>query len=556
MTKRIFRSVFCVATVMILLVVALVFGTMYENYVEERKSDLQTYALLVRTGLEDIGETYLEDLPESVHRVTWVDADGVVLFDTSANPQEMDNHGTREEISEAEESGEGYSERYSDTLSDQTLYYALHLQDDTYIRVSTSMETVFAVFTTIASPMIGVLIFGLILSFLIAHKTAKMVIKPLNEIDLEHPETMDTYEELSPLLHRISEQNNQLQKQMDELQRQKQEFNMITANMREGLLVLDSKGGVFSYNEGVLQLMNIEPPKKRESVFILNRSEGFRKCVEKSLDGKHWEESIMIGDRMCQLFANPVIQYGVVAGVILLLFDVTEKEEREHLRREFTANVSHELKTPLTSISGFAEIMKNGMVRTEDIPNFAGKIYEEAQRLIQLVQDIIKLSRLDEKQTVLEKEMVNIKNLAEETKHRLEPIAEKRNVTIEVSAEPVTMYCVAQVVQEMVYNLCDNAIRYNKEGGKVMLTVKREGNGMVLSVKDTGMGIAPENQSRVFERFYRETESRSKETEGTGLGLSIVKHGAIIHDAKIDLKSKLNEGTEITIRFPIKMELQ
>lgn len=556
MTKRIFRSIFGVVTVMILMVVALVFGTMYNNYVEERKDDLHTYALLVRTGLETSGEAYLEALPDSVHRVTWVGADGVVLFDSVADAETMDNHGAREEITEANADGEGYSQRYSDTLSDQTLYYALHMNNDTYLRVSTSMETVFAVFTTIASPMVGVLAFALLLSLLIAYKTSKMIIKPINEIDLEHPENLDTYEELTPLLYRIATQNKQLQKQMDDLQRQKQEFDMITANMQEGLLVLDSKGGVFSYNEGVLHLMNIDPPKKRESVFILNRSEGFRRCVEKSLDGRHWEESLMIGDRTCQLFANPVIQYGVVAGVILLLFDVTEKEERENLRREFTANVSHELKTPLTSISGFAEIMKNGMVRPEDVPHFSGKIYDEAQRLIQLVQDIIKLSRLDEKQTILEKEMVNVSAMVEEVAKRLEPIAEKKQVSIEVLTEPVFMMCVSQVMQEMVYNLCDNAIRYNKESGSVILSIKKEGNAMILSVQDTGMGIAPENQNRVFERFYRETESRSKETEGTGLGLSIVKHGAIIHDAKIDLKSKLGEGTEITIRFPIKMELQ
>ncbi|WP_317856235.1 ATP-binding protein [Chakrabartyella piscis] len=552
MTRRIFRSMMSVVTVIILLVVGLIFGTMYDNYAEERKNDLHSYALLVRTGVEEIGMSYLEALPETDHRVTWVDADGIVLFDNQADPETMDNHSTRAEILEAEAGGEGYSQRFSDTLSDQTMYYALHLNNDTYIRVSTSMETVFAVFTTIASPMVGVLIFALILSLIVAYYISKIIIKPINEIDLEHPENLSVYEELTPLLYRISAQNKQLQKQMDDLQRQKQEFDMITANMQEGLLVLDSKGGVFSYNEGVLHLMNIDPPKKRESVFVLNRSEGFRQCVEKALDGKHWEERVMIGDRMCQLFANPVIQYGVVAGVILLLFDITEKEEREILRREFTANVSHELKTPLTSISGFAEIMKNGMVRPDDVPHFSGKIYDEAQRLIQLVQDIIKLSRLDEKQTIMEKEMVDIAALAMDVGRRLEPIAAKKSVEIAVETEPVSMMCVSQVMQEMVYNLCDNAIRYNKDGGKVCLDVKKSGNAMILSVKDTGIGIAPENQKRVFERFYRESASRSKETDGTGLGLSIVKHGAIIHNAKIDLKSKLGEGTEITIRFPIK----
>ncbi len=462
----------------------------------------------------------------------------------------MENHKERYEVSSALTNGEGFSQRYSRTLSEKTVYFALRLQDGTVIRISTLTTTPLALFFTMTQPLLLILVAAIVLSVLLAFQTAKKITKPINDVDLEQPELAVVYDELTPLLRRIAVQNKQIHRQMRELKCQKQEFDTITSNMQEGLLVLDAQGDVLSYNMGALHLMGINAPRGHISVFQLNRSEGFRRSVESALSGNHWEEKIQIGGRCCQLFANPVVQEDDLAGAILLFFDVTEREEGEKIRREFTANVSHELKTPLTSISGFAEIMKNGMVQGEDVPRFAEKIYDEAQRLIQLVQDIIKLSKLDEKQNGMEKETVDLADLIQQVVKRLEPVAENKGVIFSVSTVPVIFNGVKQVLQEMIYNLCDNAIQYNYENGKVSISLEDNEKEVAITVADTGMGIATVNQSRVFERFYRVNESRSKETEGTGLGLSIVKHGAILHNGKINLKSELKKGTTITLVLP------
>lgn len=550
MTKRIFRAIFGVAVVMMLSVVMLVLGMMYAYFSVQQHADLRNQAIYIGAGVQEGGLAYLEQLQMPSDRITWIDEDGAVLFDSKANPENMENHKGRQEIADALEKGEGFSQRYSTTLSEKTVYYALRLQDGTVVRISTLTITPLALFFTMTQPLLLILLAAILLSVFLAFQTAKKITKPINDVDLEQPELAVVYDELTPLLRRIAVQNKQIHRQMRELKCQKQEFDTITSNMQEGLLVLDAKGDVLSYNTGALNLMGIEKPRGNVSVFQLNRSEGFRRSVESALSGNHWEEKIQIGGRCCQLFANPVLQEEVLAGAILLLFDVTEREEGEKIRREFTANVSHELKTPLTSISGFAEIMKNGMVQGEDLPRFAGKIYDEAQRLIQLVQDIIKLSKLDEKQNGMEKEPVDLVLLVQEVVKRLEPIAEHKGVTIAVTAEPVIYNGVKQVLQEMLYNLCDNAIRYNFENGKVFVSLENKEKEVVITITDTGMGIAPANQSRVFERFYRVNESRSKETEGTGLGLSIVKHGALLHNGIVNLKSELNKGTAITLILP------
>ncbi len=550
MTKRIFRAIFGVAVVMMLSVVLLVLGMMYAYFSVQQHADLRNQAIYIGAGVQEGGLTYLEQMQMHSDRITWIDEDGVVLFDSKANPENMENHKERQEVVDALEKGEGFSQRYSTTLSEKTVYYALRLEDGTIVRISTLTITPLALFFTMTQPLLLILLATILLSVFLAFQTAKKITKPINDIDLEQPELAVVYDELTPLLRRIAVQNKQIHRQLRELKCQKQEFDTITSNMQEGLLVLDAQGDVLSYNTGVLRLMGIEEPRGNVSVFQLNRSEGFRRSVESALSGNHWEEKIQIGGRCCQIFANPVLQEEVLAGAILLLFDVTEREEGEKIRREFTANVSHELKTPLTSISGFAEIMKNGMVQGEDVPRFAGKIYDEAQRLIQLVQDIIKLSKLDEKQNGMEKEPVDLALLVQEVVKRLEPIAENKGVTIDVTAEPVKFNGVKQVLQEMLYNLCDNAIRYNYEKGKVFVSLENKEKEVVITITDTGMGIAPANQSRVFERFYRVNESRSKETEGTGLGLSIVKHGALLHNGKVNLKSELNRGTAVTLVLP------
>ncbi|KXL52786.1 alkaline phosphatase synthesis sensor protein PhoR [Anaerotignum neopropionicum] len=550
MTRRIFWAIFGVAMVMMLAAIGLVFGMMNAYFSAERRDNLRSQAVFIGAGIQASGFEYLERMPISSERITWIDEDGMVLFDNKANPEKMDNHRAREEVVAAFENGEGFGGRYSKTLSEKTVYYALKLENNTVVRISELTISPVALFFTMTQPLAFILALAIFFSIFLALKTAKKITKPINDIDLEQPELAVVYDELTPLLRRIAVQNKQIYWQMRELKCQKQEFDTITSNMQEGLLVLDAQGDVLSYNIGAMQLMGIETSRAQANVFQLNRSEGFRRSVESALAGVHREETIQIDGKICKIFANPVFQEDTLEGAILLLFDITEQEERERLRREFTANVSHELKTPLTSISGFAEIMKNGMVQGEDVPRFAGKIYDEAQRLIQMIQDIIKLSKLDEKQSIMEKEAVDLEVLVQETVKRLEPIAQKKGITISVVTQPAVFTGVKQVLQEMLYNLCDNAIRYNYENGKVTISMENKEKEIVITVSDSGMGIAPANQSRVFERFYRANESRSKETEGTGLGLSIVKHGAMLHDAKINLTSELGKGTKMKLVFP------
>lgn len=550
MTKRIFRAIFGLTMVMMLAVIGLVFGMMNAYFSGEQRDNLRSQAVFVGAEIKEDGLAYLEKIQKPSQRITWIDENGAVLFDSKADPQKMDNHKDREEVAAALETGEGFSVRYSNTLSEKTVYYALRLDDGTVLRLSDLTISPIALFFTMTQPLAIILLLAILLSVFLAFQTAKKITKPINDIDLEQPELAVVYDELAPLLRRIAVQKKQIYLQVRELQCQKQEFDTITSNMQEGLLVLDAHGDVLSFNTGALHLMGLEAPKDKVNIYQLNRSEGFRCSVEAALAGAHREEKIQIGGRFCQLFANPVFQEDTLAGAIILLFDVTEREEGERLRREFTANVSHELKTPLTSISGFAEIMKNGMVQGEDVPRFAGKIYDEAQRLIQMVQDIIGLSKLDEKQNITEKEVVDLQLLIGDTVKRLESIADKKGVTISVDTEPANIIGVRQVLQEMLYNLCDNAIRYNYENGSVTISLENKEKEIVITVSDTGMGIDPKYQSRVFERFYRVNESRSKETEGTGLGLSIVKHGAMLHDGKINLTSELKKGTKITLILP------
>ena len=552
MTNRIFRSIFVVALAVMLSVSALIMAVMYHFSSEEKQNALRREAAYIASGIEMQGIGYLEQVgPLDSTRMTWIAPDGAVLYDSVAEEDKMENHADRKEVQEAFRSGSGEEERNSATLSEKTWYYALRLQDGSVVRLSLESKGIFALFLQALYPLIVLLLLISGFSAVIALQTAKKITNPINHIDLEHPEHAVVYDELSPLLRRIALQNREIHRQMAELKRRKEEFDTITANMQEGLLVLDAEGAVLSYNAGVLRLLRLSEVEEGQNVFQLNRSETFRRGVEAALKGEHREEKLEIGGRVCELFANPVFRDGENAGVILVLFDATEKEGREKLRREFTANVSHELKTPLTSISGFAEIMKSGIVRPEDMGNFAGKIYEEAQRLIALIQDIIKLSKLDEKESFLEKEWVELDALVLEVKERLQTTAEKKQVKLMANAAPLQVFGVKPVLTEMIYNLCDNAIRYNKIGGEVRMTLKEEKRNARLEVADTGIGIPQEEQERIFERFYRVDSSRSAENGGTGLGLSIVKHGAALHNGKVTLESVLGEGTVMTVCIPL-----
>lgn len=550
MTKRIFKAILAVALSMLLLCTALIIGVLYEYFGNQFSSQLASSAAYIAQGVENEGMSYFENLHKGSSRITWVDKDGTVIYDSIAEVSALENHKDREEIKQAFENSTGKSYRYSNTLAEKTLNYAVKLKDGSVLRVSSSQYSIFMLILGMLQPILIILIIVVTLSGAIAYKVSKQVVKPINEIDLEHPEYASAYEELTPFLRRITYQNRQIKSQMDELRRQQQEFSTITENMSEGFLIIDSKTNILSHNSSALKLLDVNGEVGNQSVLTLNRSEEFRKAIDSALKGEHNQQKMRINHSFYHIFANPVYQGDNLVGAVLVIMDITEKEERENLRREFTANVSHELKTPLTSISGFAEIIKNGIAKQEDIPGFAVNIYNEAQRLITLVEDIIKLSQLDENSVPFEKEPVDLLQIVYTVSSYLRPAAEKRNISLDIEGQPVQVLGVSKILEEMVYNLCDNAIKYNKDKGKVCISLSEERGAVKLTVSDTGIGIPYSLRERVFERFYRVDKSHSKEIGGTGLGLSIVKHGAAFHGASIYLKSKPDKGTVITINFP------
>ena len=549
MTGKLFRTSMAVAVSVMVLSIGLFLGMLYQYFSDQLLEELETETWLVSRGVELEGMDYLTGLHTS-SRVTWVAADGTVLYDNEADASSMENHADREEIQEALSSDTGTAQRYSSTLSEQTIYVTQRLEDGTVIRLASAQKTVGLLLVSMVQPILIILLLSLLLSAALASRLSKGLIRPILSLDLEHPEDCETYDELTPLLSRLKRQNDTIQRQMDLLKQRQTEFAALTDNMSEGFLLLDLQGHVLSHNSGALRLLGAEEPAGEVNVLVLNREEPFRHAVDEALAGRRCQQLLHLNGRYCQLLANPVLADGKPAGAVLVLLDVTEQEQREELRREFTANVSHELKTPLTSISGIAEIMCSGMVKAEDIQSFAGDIYQEAQRLIALVEDIIRLSRLDEGAETLERENVNLFTLAQEVGRRLDPAAQKAGVTLKVMGRSAEVYGIPSVLGEMVYNLCDNAIKYNRPGGTVNVTVAPDDRGTELTVEDTGIGIPVEDQSRVFERFYRVDKSHSKEIGGTGLGLSIVKHGASLHGAQLHMDSQVGRGTCIQLRFP------
>ena len=549
MTAKLFRNSMAVAVSVMALSIALFMGVLYQYFSDQLMEALGTETWLVARGVELEGLNYLDGL-DTENRVTWVATDGTVLFDSSADTDAMENHSDREEIREAQDNRLGTATRYSSTLAEQTLYSARRLSDGTVIRLASSQRTVWLLLLSMVQPILVILVLALLLSAVLASQQSRRIIQPIVELDLEHPEDCDAYDELAPLLTRIKRQNDTIKQQMSQLQQKQTEFSALTENMSEGFLLLDRQGHVLSHNPGALHLLGAEEPVGEVNALFLNREEHFRQAVDEVLEGRRSRQVLQMNGRCCQLLANPVWKDGEPAGAVLVLMDVTEQEKREELRREFTANVSHELKTPLTAISGIAEIIQGGMVKPEDIRDFAGDIYQEARRLIALVEDILRLSQLDEGAESLEREPVELLSLSQEVARRLEATAQGAGVVVEVRGTPVQVQGVRRVLDEMVYNLCENAIKYNRTGGRVTLTVGQGAEGPEVTVADTGIGIPPEDQSRVFERFYRVDKSHSKEIGGTGLGLSIVKHGALLHSAQIYLNSQVGRGTSIRLSFP------
>lgn len=529
---------------------AAVMGILYRNFDGQMRKELSKEAAYLEYGVEQQGVDYLKNIKDKSARITYIDQDGTVLFDNEADVSEMKNHSDRTEFQKAEKYGAGESSRYSDTLSEKTIYYALRLKDGTVLRVSGTQDSVLALVENLIFPLCGLLCLMLILSGIMASAMSKRIVKPINELDLESPEENRIYEELSPLLSKIHRQNREIQNQLELAKQQQEEFALITENMQEGLIVIDKYTMILSANSSAWNLFHMDRVCQGESVYCLDREEEFRRAIEQVLSGEHTELVLKLNGSDIQLIANPVIRDKKTEGAVVLLVNVTEKLERESLRREFSANVSHELKTPLTSISGFAEIMQGGLVKNEDIPKFAGHIYKESQRLLQLVEDVIQISQLDEEKTSYVWEPVDVYQVCKNAFESLKEKAKRLNVHLYICGERMKMEAVRTLLEEAVYNICDNAIKYNRNDGSVSVFLTQTAQEIQIVVKDTGVGIPKEDQDRVFERFYRVDKSHSKKIGGTGLGLSIVKHAVGALKGSVILRSEEGNGTEITLRFP------
>ena len=551
MVERILKNTILIVITVITLCCLFIFGVLFNHYNKEITSEMISEANYISKGVENQGIDYLNNLGDINTRVTWVDKDGNVLFDNRADASAMENHRDRQERKEAMNSSTGDSVRYSSTFAKKTIYHAVRLTDGSIIRLSHTSDSVFRMVLGMLHPLLIVMVIAFFISLGLAVRLTNQLVKPLDDIDLEHPEEAKVYDEMAPFLSKIVRQNKVIKKAMNELSAQQNEFRMITENMQEGFIVIDKSARILSYNKSALTIFGADDNVEKRNILVLNRSGEFVDGVNQALQGRHSEIRLTLGERCFDIYINPVFKESNLAGAIIVAADVTEKEERDNLRREFTANVSHELKTPLTAISGTAEIIKNGIVASEDIPGFAENIYNDAQRLIRLVEDIIKLSQLDEEKNIPEKTSVDLHYLALDVASQLADVAAKDNITIYVHGGSTVINGVKPILREMMYNLCDNAIKYNKPGGKVDINVGIGENRVWFSVKDTGIGIPKNQQQRVFERFYRVDKSHSREVGGTGLGLSIVKHGTKLHNGTINVNSSPGKGTEITINIPV-----
>ena len=550
MTKRIFRSTLLVGVAVLAASLVLVMGALYSYFGRVQESQLRDELSLAAVGVEKSGSDYLAQLRSEQYRITWLRGDGIVLYDTQADAATMENHAQREEVQQALATGEGESSRYSSTLLQKTVYYAKRLPDGTVLRLSAVRVTAGVLVLNMLQPILLVLAAALILSGVLAGRLARRITEPLNRLDLEQPLENDTYEELAPLLRRMEHQRLLLRQQVDELKRRSEEFEQITGSMNEGLLLLDEAGTVLSINPAAQRLLGANTDCVGQDLLTVDRDVALSEAVREAKAQGHSEFRGQRNGREYQFDVTRIQSEGRTAGVVLLVFDVTERAFAERNRREFTANVSHELKTPLQGIIGSAELLENGMVKQEDVPRFVGHIRAEAQRLVTLIGDIIRLSQLDEGEP-MPPEPVELLAVAQEAAENLQGAAAARDVTVTVEGEPVELTGVRRLLYEIVYNLCDNAIKYNVAGGSVRLTVARCGTEAAVTVADTGIGIPADQQSRVFERFYRVDKSHSKASGGTGLGLSIVKHAVQYHHGGIRLKSQVGQGTEICVTFPM-----
>lgn len=554
MNKKIFRSSLLTVFLVLVATIALIMGILFHFFEKQIQTELKSEADFLAQAVENEGAGFFDGFDSPDHRVTLVDADGTVLYDSETDVAALDNHAEREEIKAAMEHGNGMSIRYSKTLTEKTVNYARRLSDHRILRVSTNQYTVISILLGLVQPILLIVVVALILTLILSSRVSRSIIEPINRLDLEFPENNDTYEELAPLLRKIADQKQTIKEQLTDAHKKQKEFNLITENMSEGFLVIDQDANLLTYNSAALRLLEIAPADSdgqsmAGSVLSFCRAKEFREVISDVLSGKRAESVMVREERSYSLIANPVFESDAVIGAVVIILDITESEKRNTLRREFTANVSHELKTPLTSISGFAELMKEGEVSKEHVIDFSESIYDEAGRLITLVNDIIKISELDGQSISFESETVDLYELSEEVIGRLENEAAKKKIALHLIGSRTEITGARKILDEMLYNLCDNAIKYNKENGTVDVMINQTDNRVNVIVRDTGIGIPVAHQSRVFERFYRVDKSHSKQVGGTGLGLAIVKHGAIYHHAKIDLESVEDKGTTVTLGF-------
>ena len=549
MTKKIFRSMLLVAAVALLASLVVVVACMYRFSADAQVRQLKDGLDLAAAAVGQSGEAYLKDVADNRCRLTWVAADGTVLYDTKADAATLPNHADREEIQDALQNGTGESVRYSDTLLEKTMYCARRLPDGTVLRISVSRATVGVLVVGMLQPIVLLLLLVLGLSAILARRLSHHIVEPLNELDLEHPLDNECYEELAPLLSRINRQRGQIDRQLRELQRKTDEFSQITGSMLEGLVLLDDRWTVLSINPAAQRIFGTDSACVGQDFLTVERSHEMSAAIEAAMQTGHSEFRLHKNGRIYQLDLSRIDSATERAGAVLLAFDITEQEEAEQNRREFTANVSHELKTPLQGIIGSAELLENGMVKPEDTPRFVGHIRAEAQRLVTLIGDIIRLSQLDEGDE-MPAEPVDLADLAEEAVRDLQAEADKKHVTLYCGTQSACITGVRRLLYEIIYNLIDNAVKYNVDGGRVDIQVADEPHNVRVTVKDTGIGIAPEHQGRIFERFYRADKSHSKASGGTGLGLSIVKHAVQYHHGSIDLQSQPGKGTQISVTFP------
>lgn len=550
MTKKIFRSILLASLAVLLVSLMVAVGCLYYYVVNIQEQQLQTQLTLAAQAVEKAGSSYFDGLVTEELRLTLVDSSGTVLADTNADPGTMENHGNREEIMEALASGQGESSRYSATLTEKTIYRAVLLDNGNVLRVSVSQETVFALIAGIVPWLVLAVLLAAALSWLLAKYLSRRIITPLNQVDLNHPLENDTYEELSPLLGKIHRQHEQINMQLGQLRQKTDEFEHITANMREGLVLLDAGGKILSINQAAMVLFGTDDTAVGADFLTVERSHKISHGVDMALATGHTSIREERDGRCYQLDISRIESGGKIMGLVILAFDVTEREQAEQTRREFSANVSHELKTPLTSIIASADMIDNGLVKPEDMPRFVGYIKKESSRLLNLIDDIIRLSQLDEG-VELPKEAVDLSAVAKETVEQLRDAADQSRVHIELDAESCVLQGVPRLLREIVYNLTENAVKYNVPGGSVTVTVRKTASGGILKVSDTGIGIPPEHQERIFERFYRVDKSHSKQSGGTGLGLSIVKHAASCFGADITVESEHEKGTTVTVTFPL-----